>query len=269
MTTPTSSPAPMKTPAHSVAMPTPLLQAVYDRNSQQPLYILQSGNTPTLIPVQGIQMAQPTQRGGHAPTTLTSSITIPTSLNLDHLSGKGGMATLHTPPPGTPKTLNLAQTFGGGSLDGLMQPSPLLLPQTNGGMQLSESGPIRSIVRQAAKERPSPVAMDGEFFGVLYILVGVGFTVSCIFLLLLICLPESQEQLRKAIPKYANIDQRPPFTYASLIRQVSTHTNIDTFTCTHVPIHAHTSSGINGWLYCYYHALFVEILPSIHFNTGY
>lgn len=31
---------------------------------------------------------------------------------------------------------------------------------------------------------------------------------------------ESQEQLRKAIPKYANIDQRPPFTYASLIRQV-------------------------------------------------
>ena len=31
---------------------------------------------------------------------------------------------------------------------------------------------------------------------------------------------ESQEQLRRAIPKYANLDQRPPFTYAALIRQV-------------------------------------------------
>ena len=31
---------------------------------------------------------------------------------------------------------------------------------------------------------------------------------------------ESQEVLRKAIPRYSNVDQRPPFTYASLIRQV-------------------------------------------------
>ena len=34
-------------------------------------------------------------------------------------------------------------------------------------------------------------------------------------------LSESQEALRKAIPRYAKLDQRPPFTYASLIRQVS------------------------------------------------
>lgn len=152
VSTPTSSPAPtsIKTPTHSVAMPTPLLQAVYDRNSQQPLYILQSGNGPALIPVQGIQMA-PTRPTPATPT----NIAIPTSLSLDQLAGKGGMAPLHTPPPSTPKG------FGGG-LEGLMQPSPLLLPQTNGGMQLSEAGPIRTIVRQAVKERPSPVAMDGE-----------------------------------------------------------------------------------------------------------
>jgi len=48
---------------------------------------------------------------------------------------------------------------------------------------------------------------------------------SCVALVILFCCHgnifiESQEQLRKAIPKYANIDQRPPFTYASLIRQV-------------------------------------------------
>lgn len=30
---------------------------------------------------------------------------------------------------------------------------------------------------------------------------------------------ETQEALRKAIPRYSKIDQRPPFTYASLIRQ--------------------------------------------------
>lgn len=156
LTTPTSSPAPstIKTPTHSVAMPTPLLQAVYDRNSQQPLYILQSGNGPTLIPVQGIQMGTPQQRTGTHPNT-NSTLTIPTSLNLEQLTGKAP-ASLHTPPPGTPKS------FGGASLDGLLQPSPLLLPQSSGGLQLSEAGPIRTIVRQAAKERPSPVAMDGK-----------------------------------------------------------------------------------------------------------
>lgn len=157
--TPTSSPAPppMKTP-HSVAMPTPVLQAVYDRSSQQPLYILQSSNGPTLIPVQ---MAPP--RGGMANSTLA----IPTSLSIDQLSGKGLMTAscLQTPTPGTPKQLSFSPAggFGGGGLEGLMQPSQLLLPQTNtAGMQLSEAGPIRTIVRQAAKERPSPVAMDGK-----------------------------------------------------------------------------------------------------------
>lgn len=138
-------------------MPTPLLQAVYDRTSQQPLYILQSGNGPALIPVQGIQMTGP-QRA--TPAVTPTNIAIPTSLSLDQLAGKGGVAPLHTPPPGTPKTLS--GVFGGGGLEGLMQPSPLLLPQTNGGLQLSEAGPIRTIVRQAVKERPSPVAMDGK-----------------------------------------------------------------------------------------------------------
>lgn len=160
ITTPTSSPAPppMKTP-HSVAMPTPVLQAVYDRGSQQPLYILQSSNGPTLIPVQ---MAPP--RGGMASN---STLAVPTSLSIDQLSGKGMMTapSLQTPTSGTPKQLSFspAGTFGGGGLEGLMQPSQLLVPQTNnGGMQLSEAGPIRTIVRQAVKERPSPVAMDGK-----------------------------------------------------------------------------------------------------------
>lgn len=167
--TPTSSPAPpaLKTPTHSVAMPTtPLLQAVYDRNSQQPVYILQSGNGPTLIPVQGIQMSAP-PRGGGAGTApavhqgiSNSAIAIPTSLSLDQLAA-GKVAALHTPPPTTPKGLG-GSGFSGSGLEGLMQPSPLLLPHSNGGMQLSEAGPIRTIVRQAAKERPSPVAMDGE-----------------------------------------------------------------------------------------------------------
>lgn len=156
--TPTSSPAPpsIRTPTHSVAMPTPLLQAVYDRTSQQPLYILQSGNGSALIPVQGIQMTGPPRATPATPT----NIAIPTSLSLDQLAGKGGMAPLHTPPPGTPKALS--GIFSGGGLEGLMQPSTLLLPQTNGGLQFSEAGPIRTIVRQAVKERPSPVAMDGK-----------------------------------------------------------------------------------------------------------
>jgi len=190
--TPTSSG--LVTPTNSGAVPTPLLQAVYDRNSQQPLYILQSpghaGNSvtgPTLIPVQGIQVAAPNQppqqrRGygssnGTTPITLpTSTLTLPTS-HLDQLAGKGCVTSLQTPPPGTPKGFGGLgpqgfQLPGGGTqgilaaggqgLDGLLQSSHLLLPQTNGGGQPSEAGPIRTIVRQAAKERPSPVAMDGE-----------------------------------------------------------------------------------------------------------
>lgn len=182
--TSSSSPIPaLMSPAHSVAMPTPLLQAMYDRNSQQPLYFLQSpghpggSGGPTLFPVQGIQMAPPPahQRRGHGNNG--STLTLPTStIHMDQLTGKGGMASLHTPPPGTPKGLGGLgpQAFqipggpqgllaaGGQGLDGLLQPSHLLLPHSNGGTQPSEAGPIRTIVRQAAKERPSPVAMDGE-----------------------------------------------------------------------------------------------------------
>lgn len=174
MFTPTSSPAPPPM-THSVAMPTPLLQAVFDRTSQQPLYILQSGNGPALIPlqgIQGIQMAAPARSmpGSVVPAVTptgtanitNSAIAIPTSLSVDQLTGRGGIAPLHTPSPGTPKALT--GPFGG-SLEGLMQPSQFLLPQNNGGMQLSEAGPIRTIVRQAAKERPSPVAMDGKMRG--------------------------------------------------------------------------------------------------------
>ena len=173
--TPTSSPAPapIKAP-HSVAMPTPVLQAVYDRNSQQPLYILQSNNGPTLIPVQ---MAAP--RGNGAGNNASSALAIPTSLSLDQLAGKACVpaANIQTPTPGTPKPLNFppGSVFGGGSLEGLMQPSPLLMPQTNGGMQFSEAGPIRTIVRQAAKERPSPVAMDGKTYLVVEMLLA-GFS---------------------------------------------------------------------------------------------
>lgn len=46
--------------------------------------------------------------------------------------------------------------------------------------------------------------------------------ISVFVLLTLHVHTESQEQLRRAIPKYANLDQRPPFTYAALIRQVGT-----------------------------------------------
>ena len=197
MATPTSPATPLKMPAHSVAMPTPLLQAVYDRNSQQPRYILQSpgppgsSGGPTLIPVQGIQMAPPsshqhrshvTNNNGSTTFTLsTPTLTLPAvSMHVDQLAGNVGMSSLQTPPPSTPKLfgslgpqafqiaargpgLRTTQGILGTGMDGLLPPSHMLLPHcNNGSTQHSEAGPIRTIVRQAAKERPSPVAMDGE-----------------------------------------------------------------------------------------------------------
>ena len=72
------------------------------------------------------------------------------------------MTALHTPPPGTPKTISGTQTFNPPSLDGLIQPKAATLIFSNGGQQLSEAGPIRTHSRQAAKERPSPVVFDGK-----------------------------------------------------------------------------------------------------------
>ena len=200
MATPSSSPAtPLKMPAHSVAMPTPILQAVYDRN-QQPLYILQSpgpsgsSGGPALIPVQGLMTPQQAHqlRGSNAPGT--PSLNLPSSLHMDQLAGNKCVTSLQTPPPGTPKGFSGlgAQAFqisaggaplgspqgliaSGPGLDGLLPPSHLLLPHgSNGGTQLSEAGPIRTIVRQAAKERPSPVAMDGENLLIVLVLLLTG-----------------------------------------------------------------------------------------------
>ncbi len=183
--TPTTSSG-LITPTHSVAMPTPLLHAMYDRNSQQQVFILQSPGanaTPaaagTFIPVQMATPSQSTQRRGYVTSNGTSSLTSnlnlqTSSIQLEQLAGKG---CVQTPPPGTPKGFGVGpQTFqlpvtgapggliaaGGQGLDGLLQSSHLLLPPINGGTQPSEAGPIRTIVRQAAKERPSPVAMDGR-----------------------------------------------------------------------------------------------------------
>ena len=157
--TPTTSSAPSS--AKVAPQQTSLIQAMVDANGQ-PVYILQAagGGTagPALIP---LQVQQPTPAGvGSLPlspyphTTLTNStfstVTLPTSV-------KGGVATLQTPPPGTPKTVSGTQTFNPPSLDGLMQPKLIF----NGAQQPSEAGPIRTHPRQAAKERPSPVVFDG------------------------------------------------------------------------------------------------------------
>ena len=65
----------------------------------------------------------------------------------------------------------LANTFTPPKLDSLIQPGSTRLipiPHVNGGsfqsLSLGEGpGPIRSHARQAARERPSPVAYDGGF----------------------------------------------------------------------------------------------------------
>ena len=80
------------------------------------------------------------------------------------LGPKGGV--VHTPSPGTPKNITVTQTYTPPSLDTLIQPGGLkgmsvMIPPINGGTMVSDAGPIRH-GRQAAKERPSPVAFDGE-----------------------------------------------------------------------------------------------------------
>nr|CAE51211.1 forkhead foxP [Suberites domuncula] len=178
-------------PPTSVAPPTQMVQAMYDQNGQ-PVYILQNVNNQgtALIPLQLQQQmsssAQPLASQSHH-----SASTVPTSLKIDQsiLSAKGGVV---TPSPGTPKNITVTQTYTPPNFESLIQPGGLkavMLPTGSAGTLNSEAGPVRH-GRQAAKERPSPVAFD-----------------------------ESQDALRKAIPRYSNIDQRPPFTYASLIRQ--------------------------------------------------
>ena len=125
----------------STAPPTQMVQAMYDQNGQ-PVYILQNiGNQNTaLIPLQLQQHSTPSH-----PTLST----VPTSLKIDQsmLGSK-----LHTPSPGTPKNITVTQTYTPPNFDALIQQH---------GRLPSEAGPIRH-GRQAAKERPSPVAFDGE-----------------------------------------------------------------------------------------------------------
>lgn len=197
-TAPTSLPSAARTPTpHSAT--TPVVQAMYTDPSGQPVYILQNMASPALIPLQfqqqgafpmAAQALQP-NASSFASTTLTSSpqVTVPSTLKLEQ-PGRPHAITLQATPSGVPKNIT-AQTFNPPKLDSLIQPRINSLPQSNGGLlQHSEVGPIRTHTRQAARERPSPVAFD-----------------------------ESQDALRKAIPRYSQIDQRPPFTYASLIRQ--------------------------------------------------
>lgn len=115
----------------------------------------------------------------------------------------------YTPTNQTARNIAVAQTFNPPKFEGLIQPHGLKLPQMNGGTHPSEAGPIRHRQSRPASERPSPVALDGEESSTEYL--------SCSNV---IAYTETQEALRKAIPRYAKIDQRPPFTYASLIRQV-------------------------------------------------
>ena len=84
--------------------------------------------------------------------------------HLTHLT----LAAVHVGSPGGPKSV-LANTFTPPKLDSLIQPASTRLipiPHVNGGSFQSLSvgegpGPIRSHTRQAARERPSPVAYDG------------------------------------------------------------------------------------------------------------
>ena len=134
-------------PPTSLTTPTQMVQAMYDQNGQ-PVYILQNvGNQGTaLIPLQ----LQQQQSAPLTPSHVTLS-TVPTSLKIDQSMLSGGK--IHTPSPGTPKNITVAQTYNPPNFETLIQPS---------GRMASEVGPIRH-GRQAAKERPSPVAFDGEY----------------------------------------------------------------------------------------------------------
>ena len=101
----------------------------------------------------------------------------PTTLKFDPTSVAGG-ASLYTPAVAAAQSSRNIQTGGGfnglatqSKIDGnLLQPlmgtgvsaSSLKLPLGNGGMQLSEVGPIRHRQSRPASERPSPVAFDGK-----------------------------------------------------------------------------------------------------------
>ncbi len=123
-----------------------MVQAMYDQNGQ-PVYILQnvSNQGTALIPLQLQQQSTPL-----TPSHVTLS-TVPTSLKIDQSMLGGGK--MHTPSPGTPKNITVAQTYNPPNFETLIQSS---------GRMASEVGPIRH-GRQAAKERPSPVAFDGEW----------------------------------------------------------------------------------------------------------
>ena len=169
-TPPTSLPSAARTPTpHSAT--TPVVQAMYTDPSGQPVYILQNMASPALIPLQfqqqgafpmAAQALQPNP-SSFASTTLTNSpqVTVPSTLKLEQ-SGHPHAITLQPTPTGIPKNIT-AQTFNPPKLDGLIQPRLNNLPQTNGGLyQHSDAGPIRTHTRQAARERPSPVAFDGK-----------------------------------------------------------------------------------------------------------
>ncbi len=164
-----ASPA-SNTPTHQ---PTQVVHAMYTDTNGQPVYILQNVNSGhALIPLQfqqpgGIPVAAHTLAGtpSSAHTTLTSSmqmpnVTIPSTLKLDGCKIPG-LSALQS-PAGLQKSITVAQTFTPPTLENLIQPRLCALPHTNGGMLPSEAGPIRSHTRQAAKERPSPVPVDGR-----------------------------------------------------------------------------------------------------------
>lgn len=135
----------------------------------QPVYVLQNMNSPALIPFQfqqpgGAAAAFPVAQTGlsGAHTTLTNSgtvptVTIPSTLKVDGAGKSGHTLTLQTPPgPLTPKSMVAASTFiPKVEIGNLIQPKYI-----NGGVLPSDVGPVRP--RQLVKERPSPVAFDGE-----------------------------------------------------------------------------------------------------------
>ena len=134
-----------------------IVQAVYTDPNGQPVYILQ--NSPALIPFQFQQPGAFPTTPAH--TTLTNSVqaavTIPSTLKLDQ--SKAQQLALSS-PVSMSKSVTVSQTFNPPTLDSLIQPR--MVPHTNGGLQPSDAGPIRSHSRQAVRERPSPVPVDGE-----------------------------------------------------------------------------------------------------------
>lgn len=169
ITTVAPSPIAVASPA-SKTPPQQVVHAMYTDASGQPVYILQNVNSgPALIPLQLQQPGAIPMAAAHsltgtpssAHTTLTSSmqvpnVTIPSTLKLDG-SKLSGLSALQS-PVGLQKSITVAQTFNPPTLENLIQPRLY----TNGGLQPSEAGPIRTHTRQAAKERPSPVPVDGK-----------------------------------------------------------------------------------------------------------